>query len=139
MTAKEYLNTYREYSALEREKYVAYQLAAEKIDSIPTALNVQDGIKTNSRKDYSRTEALAIELSERRNEWAIAALNAVEVRQNIFDVIDSIADGKIVDILYYRYLSLLTWEKVCDAVGLSWYAVHKKHREGLELIEKAIN
>lgn len=136
--AKDYLNTYREYAEIERRKLEAYELEVEKIDRIPTAFNAPDGIPIPGNRNHSRTEENAIRLSERREAWQIAALNALEVRQEIFDVINSI-DGIESDVLYERYINLRTWNAVSIAADVSLSGTHKAHRRGLEIVQERID
>jgi len=135
MTAREFLDQYR----------VAYSKAARleaKLDQLKEDYgSVQGGIVYASGKSgiSKPTEQKVERVQAAFDKWANAQLDAVEIRQEIFEVINSIDDCKTADVLWYRYLGLLTWEEVCDAVGLSWYTVHKMHRKGLELIEQLIN
>lgn len=135
MSAREFLDQYRNaYSEAARLK--------EKLDQlIEDYSSAQSGIVyTSGKSGVSKpTERKVERVQAAFDKWADAQLNAVEIRQNIFDVISSIDDCHIADVLWYRYLGLLTWEEVCDAVGYSWNSVHKMHREGLELVDQAIN
>ena len=138
MTAKDYLNTYREYAEIEQEKREAYELEREKIDHIPTALNIPDGIQINSNRIHSRTEDHAIRLSERREAWQIAALNALEVRQEIFDMLIDLPIDES-EVLIERYVDLKKWEDIALSLNMSHTNVHKLHRRGLQLIQDKIS
>ena len=135
MTAGEFLDQYR----------TAYFKAArlkEKLDQLKEGYDsTQGGIVFTSRKSgiNNPTERKAERVQTALDKWANAQLDSVEIRQKITDVIFGIEDNNIVDTLWYRYLGLLTWEEVCDAVGYSWPQVRKFHKEGLEVIDRAIN
>ena len=135
MTAREFLEQYRTaYNKATRLKDKLDQLR-EEYDSVGGSV-----ILARNGSDISKpTERKAERVQETLDKWANAQLDAVAVRQEIFDVISSLDDCKLSDIMWYRYLGLLTWKEVCDAVGLSWCSVHKMHKQGVELVDQAIN
>jgi hypothetical protein len=135
MTAKEYLNSYREYAAIESQKLQAYQRAKDQVLSVRSSLGHLD---EPHRQNRHTKEDQIIRLQTRREAWAIAALNALEVRQDVFSVICDI-DGAAGDILYQRYLCLQTWDNVCSAVDLSLCQVHTIHKSALQIVQERIN
>ena len=135
MTAREFLDQYRTaYEKADRLKNRLDELreASERVGGSVILAKYENRIS-------KPTERKAERVQEAFERWAAAQLDSVEIRQKIFEAISSLDDCKVADVLWYRYLGLFTWEEVCDAVGLSWCSVHKRHREGLELIEKLIN
>lgn len=136
MTAKEYLRQY-EYVAnrvhrLERE----YEEERIKIDAV-RSVSDNDGMPHGSGISKP-TEEKAIRLADKLQRLVDARLEAVEVRQNIFDVIDKVG-GEAAEVLYQRYILLKKWSDVCDSVYWSWFKVSGLHRKGLEEVEQLIN
>ena len=135
MNAREFLDQYR----------TAYNKAAmlkEKLDQLKEEYTSVGGgiVPVKNGSGISKpTERKVERVQKAFDKWASAQLDAVEIRQEIFDVINKLDDSKLADVMWYRYLGLLTWEDVCDAVGYSWNSVHKMHRKGLELIDQLIN
>ena len=134
MNAREFLDQYRTaYNKAARLKEKLNQLKEEYTSVGGGIILAKNGSNINKP-----TERKVERVQKAFDKWAAAQLDAVEIRQNIFDVINGIEDCKIADVMWFRYLGLLTWEEVCDAVGYSWCQVHKMHRKGLELIDQLI-
>lgn len=135
MTAREFLDQYRiAYNRADRLK--------EKLDVIRSDYDAVHGgiVFVPCGSEISKpTERKIEKLQKTFDKWAAAQLHSVEIRQEIFEVISSLDDCKMSDILWFRYLGLLTWDEVCDAVGLSWCTVHRLHKQAVELIDQLIN
>lgn len=139
MTAKEYLRQYefaeRKIARLERE------LADERlmIDAVRSLSDV-DGLPHGT--NISRpVEERAIRIVDKAAELYDARLEAMEVRQEVFETIMSIAkrDGLACDVLLERYIYLKAWKDVCETVCYTWPTVRKAWHRGLDLIELQIN
>lgn len=135
-TAKEFLKRYEEASKrvlrLERE----YNDECILIDAIRSTSD-NDGMPHSSRISKP-TEEKAIRLSEKAAKLVSAKLKAVAVRQEVFDVIDSVG-GLPGEVLYWRYIKLLRWEEVCVEVHKSWNVTHGYHRDGLQIVEEILS
>lgn len=139
MNAKEYLRQY-EYAArrayrLEKELEEEYLL----IDSVKS-LSDLDGLPHGS--NISRpVEERAVRIVDKAAELYEARIEALELRQEIFETIMSIdkKDGLACDVLCERYVELKTWEKVCEAVSYTWHTVRIAWHRGLDLVEQQIN
>lgn len=79
------------------------------------------------------TEEKAIRLADRRLRLIDAELEAIRVKQEVFDFIDNI-DGVEGEVLKYRYVDLLTWEEICIRVHYSWRQTHRIHRRALAIV-----
>ena len=133
MTAKEYLRRY-EYADLRAKRYEEeYILEHELIGSI--GINY-DGMPHGSGISR-KTENEALRLAEKAERCVEARLDAIRIRQEVFDFISDIDDYEG-EILFQRYVNLLKWEEVCVAVHLSWYAVHDHHRKALAIVQKRL-
>ena len=134
MTAKEFLKRY-EYADLRARRYEEeYKLEHELIGSI--SINY-DGMPHGSGISR-KTENEALKLAEKAEKYIDAKLDAIRIRQEVFDLISDIDDYEG-EILYQRYIKLLKWEAVCKVVHLSWYAVHDHHKKALAIVQKRLD
>ena len=134
MTAKEFLKRY-EYADLRAKRYEEeYRLEHELIGSISINYDGMPHGNGISRK----TENDALRLAEKAERYVTAKLNAIRIRQEVFDLISDIDDVEG-EILYQRYVKLLKWERVCIVVNLSWYAVHDHHKKALAIVQKRLD
>ena len=134
MTAKEFLKRY-EYADLRAKRYEdEYKLEHELIGSISINYDGMPHGNGISRK----TENDALKLAEKAERCVTARLDAIRVRQEVFDLISDI-DGVEGEILYQRYIKLLKWEAVCIVVHLSWYAVHDHHKKALSIVQNRLD
>lgn len=134
MTAKEFLRRY-EYADLRAKRYEdEYKLEHELIGSISINYDGMPHGNGISRK----TENDALKLAEKAERCVTARLDAIRVRQEVFDLISDI-DGVEGEILYQRYIKLLKWEAVCIVVHLSWYSVHDHHKKALAIVQNRLD
>lgn len=136
MTAKEYLRQY-EY-ATRKVKRLEVELEEETllIDAV-RSVSDNDGMPHGSGISKP-TEERAIRLADKKLRLVQARLDAVEIRQNVYDVIEQIG-GDEADVLYQRYILLKTWDKVCESVYFSWFKVNQLHHSALDKVETIIN
>ena len=133
MTAKEYLRRY-EYADLRAKRYEEeYILEHELIGSI--SINY-DGMPHGSGISKP-TEDKAIRLADKSLRLTEARLEAIRIRQEVFDLIDSI-DGIEGDVLYERYIKLHKWEAICVLLSYSWQGIHLVHRRALAIVENRL-
>ena len=133
MTAKEYLKQYEYADKRAKRLQAEYERELELIDSVRSTLG-GDGMPHGSGVSKA-VENRAIRLSDKFLKWKMAELDAIEKRQEVFDMICDI-DGNEGDVLYHRYILLHKWEEVCVEVHLSWRQTHRVHRKALEIIEQ---
>lgn len=127
LTAREFLKQYDEAERLVRRLETEYQEETEKIDTIRSS--VGDG--TPHGGAISKTvEIRAMRLAEKALEWKRAELDAVQIRQQVVEVINEIP-GEQGDVLYERYINLKRWDDVADAVGYSVRQTHRIHQAAL--------
>ena len=130
MTAKEYLKQYERAVRRAQRYREEYEAESALIDAVRSLSN-NDGMPhgTNISKP---TEEKAIRLADRRLRLIDAELEAIKVKQEVFDFIDNI-DGVEGEVLKYRYVDLLTWEEICIRVHYSWRQTHRIHRRALAI------
>ena len=135
MTAKEYLKQY-EYAVDRVRRYEEeYESESLLIDAIRSASD-NDGMPHGSGISKP-TEDKAIRLADRALRLTEARLEAIRIRQDVFDLIDSI-DGIEGDVLYQRYINLHKWEEVCVMLHYSWQGIHLIHRRALAIVENRL-
>lgn len=135
MTAKEFLKQYEYADRRAKRIRAEYEREEELIDAV-RSLSDNDGMPHGSGTSRP-TEEKAIRLADKRLKYVDAELEAIRLRQEVFDVINSIDDIEG-EILYQRYVKLLKWEAVCVTVHLSWYAVHDHHKKALAIVQSRL-
>ena len=136
MTAKEYLRQY-EYASKRAARYrEEYELELLKVDAV-RSLSDNDGMPHGTGISKP-TEDKAIRLADKALKWQQAELDAIEVRQKVFDLICDIPDIEG-DVLYQRYIKLHKWEEVCLIVRYSWPNTMRIHRRALDRVQKIID
>ena len=141
MTAKEYLKQY-EWAVKRAQRYEEeYQNEALLIDAVKS-LSDNDGMPHGSGISKP-TEEKAIRLADKKLRLIEAKLEAIRIRQEIFDTVMGL-DGLEADVLVERYLNLdesghlQTWEAVCDRVHYSWPTVRTAWHRGLNMVDEIL-
>ena len=135
MTAKDFLRQYEYAVKRIRRLEEVYEAETLLIDAV-RSVSDNDGMPHGSGISKP-TEEKAVRLADKKLRLIQARLDAVEIRQNVFDVIDSIG-GIEADVLYEKYINLKTWAEVCEALFYSWTKVRTAHNAGLEAVAKLI-
>lgn len=136
MTAKEYLKQYENAVKYAERIQSEYNEQMEQIDNIRSSLG-KDGMPS-SGEVRKEVEEKAVKLAEKAQELKEAEIYAIEIRQQIFRTIMSVP-GEMGSVLQERYINLMKWDDVADAVGYSLRQAHNIHREGLEAIQDMID
>lgn len=137
MKAKEYLKQYEELERKAQSFKTEYEIEISKIDAIGSTLSGEPGMPHGtgiSRK----TEDKAIKLADKAMRWKIAELDALEKRQEIFELICGVG-GIEFDILRERYVNLHKWEEICVLIHMSWTQTHEHHKRALMLVQRIID
>lgn len=136
MTAKEYLKQYERAVKRAQRYRQQYEEESALIDAV-RSLSDNDGMPHGSGVSKP-TEEKAIRLADRRMRLIRAELEAIRIKQDLFDFIDGI-EGIEGDVLYNRYIRLLKWEEVCLIVHYSWPNTMRIHRRALDRVQKIID
>lgn len=136
MTAKEYLKQYEEANRKAHRHKAEYEKEMELIDSIRSSLG-GDGMP-HSPGVSRKVEDMAIRLTDKLLEWKMAELDAVRIRQVVYETIAGI-DGVEGALLFERYVNLRKWEEICIILHYSWHGVHAVHRRALAIVDRALN
>ena len=135
MTAKEYLKQY-EYAVDRVRRYEEeYENELALIDAV-RSVSDNDGMPHGSGIGKP-TEQKAMRLADKSLRLTEARLEAIRIRQDVFNLIDSI-DGIEGDVLYQRYIKLHKWEEVCVLLHYSWQGIHLVHRRALAIVESRL-
>lgn len=135
MTAKEYLKQYEYMVRRVRRLEEEYEVERLQIDAV-RSVSDNDGMPHGSGISKP-TEDKAIRLSDKLQRLADARIEAVRIRQDIFDMVESV-DGVEGEVLYERYINLKPWDEVCKAVCYGWAQTHRYHRHGLEIVSNRL-
>ena len=136
MTANEYLRQY-EYATRRVARYQEeYNRESLLIDAV-RSLSDNDGMPHGSGISKP-TEDKAIRLADKALKWKQAELDAIEIRQEVFETICDIPDIEG-DVLYERYIHLRKWEEICVRLNYSWHGIHSVHRRALSIVEGILN
>lgn len=133
MTAKEFLRQYEYADRKVKRLRAEYEREHEMIGNI--SINI-DGMPHGfgvSRK----VENEAIKLAEKAARWKEAEIDAIRIRQEVFEKIYDIP-GIEGEVLIERYINLHKWEEICVLVHYSWQGVHKVHRRALAIVESRL-
>lgn len=136
MTARQFLAQY-EY-AVERihrlqEEYEEESLLIDAVRS----LSDNDGMPHGSGISKP-TERKALRLASKMQRLIDARLDAIRIRQDVFDTI-MLIDGLERDVLIERYIYLKKWADVCEAVHFTWPTVRAAWHRGEDRLQKIID
>lgn len=132
MTAKEYLLQY-EY-AVRRIHRIEQELEEETIliDSIRSVTDY-DGMPHGTNTG-DPTADKAMRLADAKIRLVNAKLNAIQIRQTVFDFILSIPDVEG-DVLYLRYIMLEKWNQIADKLVYTLPGIYNVHSRALKIVE----
>lgn len=135
MTAKEFLRQYEYADKRARRLGAEYQREIQMIDAIRSASD-NDGMPHGTGTSRP-TEDKALKLAEKALRWREAELEAIRIRQQVFELIYDI-DGIEGEVLTERYINLRKWEEICVLVHYSWQGVHLVHKRALAIVENRL-
>lgn len=132
---KNYLSRYKELQLKADDKLRHIKILEEKVYSVGSSLANSDEPKVSSS---GLREDRILRIIDLKKEWADEALDALEVRQEIFGLIVNVADSPG-DVLIERYIHLKQWDRVSDDLSISLTQVHKSHRQGLDIVSEIMS
>ena len=132
MTAKEFLQQYGEAVRIAERIKTEYDQEQDLIDSVSSSIG-GDGVPHGGWIS-KETENKAIKLADKALELKDAELEAIRIRQKVFNVI-RIIPGEKGNVLYERYINLKSWDEVADSVGYSKRHARNLHDEALDIVQ----
>lgn len=136
MTAKEYLRRYEEADRIVQRLRREYEREEELIDSVRSTLG-GDGLP-HGNGISKPVEDRAIRLADKAARWKIAQLDAIQIRQEVFDLIRDIP-GIEGDALYWLYVELEDMKTVGTRFNYSLSGMYKVHKRALAQAELLLN
>lgn len=134
MTAREFLKQF-EYATQRAERCRRqYEVAQEKIDAIGSTLGGEPGMPHGTGISR-RTEDKAIKLADAAAKWKEAEIDALLVKEQVFNVIWNIP-GIEGQVLYEKYINLKDWPVIASDLFYSESGIYKAHRRALRIVEK---
>lgn len=139
MTAKEFLRQYEDADLRVKRLDDEYKKEMEMIDAIKSSADYDTQPRSKTLK--RTVEDRAIRLADKAEKRMEAKLEAIAIRQEVFDVINKVKgdEGKRSEALYNKYIRLMTWEEVCVTMGYSWGGIHGLHKRALEEVDNILN
>ena len=149
MTAKEFLNQYRESLCEARRIEAEIAELRDRAMSIQGSWHGENYTVTRRREDGAelRYEAMALMprahgsnrsmtmvdsyIDKERGRLERAYDRALAVRQQVVAAIEAVPDARYRELLSHRYVSLRTWEWIAETMGVSTKQVHRWHGAAL--------
>ena len=135
MTAREFLEQYKEAERTVTKLRTEYLEQMEQVDNIRSALG-GDGMP-RSGEVSKKVESQAVKLAEKAEELLQAEADALALRQKVFRVVSAVP-GDPGDVLHERYVNLRKWTQVAEILGYSEENCYKLHNKGLDMVEEVI-
>lgn len=136
MRAKEFLRQYEYADKRAKRLQAEYERELELIDSVRSTLG-GDGMPHGSGVSR-RTEDAAIRLADKAMRWKMAQVEAIEKRQEVFELIHGIKDIEG-DVLYEKYINYdQTWDEIAHALNYSVRGVQYAHGRALLIVESIL-
>ena len=136
MTAQKYLEQYKRAVQRIHRYEEEYERESLLIDTV-RSLSDNDGMSHGSNISKP-TENKAVRLAEKTQRIVDARLEAIKVRQEVFDTIMELDDLEC-DVLLQRYIYLKKWEDVCLEVNYTWPTVRAAWHRGEDMIQEIID
>ena len=136
MTAKEFLKQYEQADRKVKRLVREYEEERLMIDAV-RSLSDNDGLPHGNGVNKP-VEDRAVRLADKAAALADARLEAIEIRQTVYDVIEMVG-GREADVLFYRYVMLNTWREIEETLFYSWTKIRNLHQSGLEKTSEIIN
>ena len=136
MTAKEYLEQYKEADRLARRLAAEYERERELIDAVRSTADLEGLPHGNGIKNP--VEDRVIRLVDKAAEFKMAEIDALHLKQEVFETIQKVK-GIEAEVLTLRYINLMPWERIADEINYSVPGTYNIHSRGLSAVEEIIN
>ena len=132
MTPKEFLRQYEEAAENAERLRAEYQAELNKVDNIRSTLS-GDGMPHGSGKS-NPTEAEAIRLAAKANDYAKAEAEALKIQQKVFSIVIQVS-GIEGQILTEHYINLRKWSEVSEIIHMSDSGMFDAHNRALRKVQ----
>ena len=116
----------REIARLE-EEIVLWKSRAERVTA-------SYSLAPSHGSDSDKMQTAVIKILELESELYTRLVDATELRRNIQVAIDMVEDARLRNLLEYRYIDELGWEKIAEKLSVEWRHVLRLHDTALKCI-----
>lgn len=134
MTSKEYLRQYEIADRRAKRIRKEYETQEIMIDAIRSTSNIS-GMPKQKSGGHRTSEEKILRLADKRLQLIEAELKAVEVRQEVFDLVIKVP-GDEGAVLYARYVELKSFERIAVDMNYSYRHIHRIHGRALHLVDQ---
>lgn len=128
---KEYLQTYSEAARVAEKLHQEYQREMDLIDAVRSPMGGDGQPKGGGIS--KEVEARALRLADKALAWKYAELDALVVRQEVFNLVISVP-GEAGDVLYKKYIELKTFAQISEEMNVSLRHAQRLETAGLEFL-----
>lgn len=100
-------------------------------DTLPGIDYSKDRVQTSPSSDAGFTNII-IKITDLENAIKADIENLLSLKLEIRTVISKVQDNEERLLLMYRYLNFISWEDICDLMGVSMRTAHRIHASALE-------
>lgn len=136
MDARTYLMQYEDADMKVRRLEAEYQKEREMIDAVRSSAKF-DEVSVKKQNQKAQEEKI-IRLAYKAEKLKEAKIEAIEKRQEIMETINKV-EGRSGEVLYNKYIRLMSWPEVAALMHYSWGGIHKLKRKGWAQVETLRN
>ena len=136
MTARTYLEQYKEACRRVRRLEQESEEECILVDAVQS-LSDNDGMPHGSNISKP-TEDKAVRLADKAMRLCDARIEAIHIRQEVFDTIMLIG-GLESEVLLERFVYCREWMDICRRLNYSWYPVRIAWHKGEEKVQKILD
>lgn len=136
MNAKEYLKQVERYDMLINNKLEELQRLKDLSTKITTSLSLTKVQTSGATSKIANSVEKLIDLQEEINDDID---KFIDLRTEVISNIDKIQNSDMCNVLYKRYLDLITWEQIAVDMHFTFQWVHKLHNKALIEMQKIID
>lgn len=136
MNAKEYLKQIKRYDTLINNKLEELQRLKDLSTKITTSLSLTKVQTSGNTSKIANSVEKLIDLQEEINDDID---KFIDLRTEVISNIDKIQNSDMCNVLYKRYLDLITWEQIAVDMHFTSQWVHKLHNRALKEIQEIID
>lgn len=130
---REYLQMYREAARIAEKLHNEYKKEMDLIDAVRSPMGGDGQPKGGGIS--KEVEARALRLADKALAWQYAELDALVVRQEIFNMVISVP-GDAGDVLHKRYIDLKTFPQIAEEMFVSERHAKRLEADGIEILSQ---
>lgn len=83
----------------------------------------------------NKVQTVAVEIAELEQQLEVQKREALAIRNQIKEILNSLQDDELRDLLWYYYICGLSWGEVADKMHYDLHYVYALHRKALEQLK----